>query len=99
MAYKIIDCPATFDFELSDGTVHSMPVPAGLSVDEALKLEHELSAAKGDVTAVAKVYDQLIHDHCPELAGVELTTYVVMQISAAWIKASPIAGESSASRN
>ena len=94
MAYQVIECPATFDFELSDGSVHSMPVPMGLSVDEALSLNAALEAAKGNQVEITKVYERLILAHCPELEGVKLSSFVVTQIAQAWIKSSPITGES-----
>lgn len=94
MAYQIIDCPATFDFELSDGSVHSMPVPMGLSVDEAMRLNAALDAAKGNQIEVTKVYERLILDHCPELEGAGLSSFVITQIANAWLKASPTMGES-----
>ena len=94
MAYKINDCPATFDFELSDGSVHSMPVMAGLTVDQTLALQARLDAAGGKQAEISKVWDGFIREMCPELADAELSSYVVMQITAAWLKASPTVGES-----
>lgn len=99
MAYQVIDCPATFDFELSDGSVHSMPVPMGLGVDEAVQLSADLDAAKGNQIKATKVYERLILRHCPELEGVGLSGFVITQIARAWLKASPTSGESSASRD
>lgn len=88
MTFVIKDCPATFEFELSDGSSHSMPVPASLSVARALKLDEDLRGAKDGIVSNKVFYDFLL-ECCPELEGTELSGYVISQIASAWYKAAP----------
>lgn len=88
MAFVIEDCPTSFDFELSDGSVHSMPVPAALGVARMVALDRDIKAAKGGPEANA-VFLAFVRECCPELADVDLSGYVVGKLAAAWYAAMP----------
>ena len=89
MAFVIKECPATFEFELSDGTVHSMPVPAALGVERMLKLRESVSLDKVDGVTANAAFREFIDECCPELEGVEMSGYVVGQIAQAWYQSRP----------